>query len=170
MIKEINYSENSAFIENFRQQTYGIELLEYIDKFDSLAHHFFISDDDNHVLGMLRILRSDENSGFEYSEVVQEKSSNDNGVGIEFSRFCMLPGLKSRKHISEVVHYMVQYCQSNNIDYAIAWVREEFLPLYNRFGFQVFAPSFIPKRFISEHYPISLTWPSLVVPFLEGNP
>jgi hypothetical protein len=67
MVKEIHFGLNREFIYDFRKNAYGEELKEYIDTFDTIAHHFYIYDESD-IVGMFRIIRGDESERFEIEE------------------------------------------------------------------------------------------------------
>ena len=60
MVREIEFSTPRNVIEGFRRASYGASITHVLDDFDELAHHFALFDKKDNVLGVTRVLRSDE--------------------------------------------------------------------------------------------------------------
>lgn len=165
MIKEINFNEYADFIRAFREASYGDELHEYTDRFDKVAHHFFVYDLEGQVAGMFRIIRNDESNCFEINEDATQIEIDGRRLTIEISRFCIRPAIMRSKTLAfELFDHIVTYCRENRIEYAVSWVREELLSMYQKFGFQRQGGAFKPHRFSSVHFPLVLGWQTYHMP------
>ncbi|MCP4604460.1 MAG: GNAT family N-acetyltransferase [Proteobacteria bacterium] len=156
IVREVEFERYREFIADFRATAYGDKLSVPLDEFDQIAHHFFLFDDDQEIVGMVRLLRSDEVSTFEIQEEssLQDLVLPDYSICCECSRLCTSQGSKGL-YFKYLVKFVVDYCGDNGIDYSITCVDERNFEIYTRYlRAETCGGPFIPDNLTSTHYPI----------------
>lgn len=161
MFRELDFNREKHSIEDFRLKAYLGALSEGLDRFDAHAHHFALFDEREQMLGLARVLRSDEVERFELSHEsrMQQDALPSNGLGLELSRACTLHG-SAGLHLYQLCKGVESYALRIHADYLIAKTVGKLLPIYEHFGFTVFAPPFTSDFFDDNRtvYPIIYRW------------
>ena len=155
-IKRVDFWEKERTIRAFRQSSYGARLTDYADRYDPVAEHYFLEVQEK-LKGIWRILPFDPGTGFEVHESLRKEKVPAHDRNIEVSRFCLARDV-SKISLFSVFDYFWDYCIENDVTKILAWARPAVIPLYRYIGFQVTDEPFIPKRFKSTHYPLTLEW------------
>lgn len=136
-IAEIDYASNKSLIESFRAQCYGSSLRQLSDVLDEVAHHFIMKDSQGSVVGMARVLRSDESSRFEViNEALLPLLPISHGeIYSECSRLCVLKSGLNRRFI-QLMHFLADYHVRQSIQLSVVCLDSANARLYTSLGFQ----------------------------------
>jgi len=155
MVKEIEFKTHQKLIEDMRRRSYGDTITHVLDEFDEKAHHFALYDRKERVLGITRLLRSDEVERFEmmHESQLQHLMLPPARLSLELSRLCTSKG-------SAGLH-LLKLCLAIN-DYGRKLKANYVVPLYKRIGFKTFAPPFVSDFFEDKRpiHPIIYHWSS----------
>ncbi len=155
-VVEVKFDQYADFIACFRRQSYEDHLLYYIDEFDEQAHHYFIYKDKNKIIGIWRLLRSDECASFEIEKEIRLPIDRNRRI-IEVSRFCSDCSLGNRSQsIITLFGFLEKYCRGNEIDAIVAGVKKSNFRIYSKIGFRICGEPFRYKNFTEIHYPMMI--------------
>jgi len=161
MVREIEFNSHREIIESFRRASYGSSITHVLDEFDELAHHFALFDKKDKVLGVTRILRSDEVKQF---EMMRESQLKDlvlppAKLSLELSRACTIKG-SAGIHLLSLCMGINEYAVKNEAEYLITKTGKHLLSMYQHFGFTTFGPPFVSDFFEDKRpiYPIMYRW------------
>lgn len=161
MVREIEFNSHRKIIESFRRASYGASITHVLDEFDEQAHHFALFDKKDNVLGVTRILRSDEVKQF---EMMRESQLKDlvlppAKLSLELSRACTVKG-SAGIHLLSLCMGINEYAVKNEAEYLITKTGKHLLSLYQHFGFTTFGPPFVSDFFEDKRpiYPIMYRW------------
>ncbi|WP_395739342.1 GNAT family N-acyltransferase [Prosthecobacter sp.] len=161
MVKEIDFKTHREIIESFRRSSYGNSITHVLDQFDEQAHHFALFDKRDNILGVTRVLRSDEVEKFEMMHESQLKDLvlPSARLSLELSRACTIKG-SGGIHLLKMCMGINEYAVKNEAEYLITKTGKHLLPLYQHFGFSTFAPPFVSDFFEDKRpiYPIMYRW------------
>lgn len=161
MVKEIEFKTHEKVIEEMRRQSYGDTITHVLDEFDEQAHHFALFDRHGKIIGITRLLRSDEVPRF---EMMHESQLRDlvlppARLSLELSRLCTVKG-SAGFHLLKLCFAINDYGRKHQADYVVTKTGKHLLPLYQRIGFKTFAPPFVSDFFEDKRpiYPIIYYW------------
>lgn len=161
MVREIDFRAHEKLIEDMRRKSYGTSITHVLDEFDEQAHHFALYDRRDNVIGITRLLRSDEVERF---EMMHESQLRDlvlppARLSLELSRLCTTKG-SAGLHLLKLCFGINDYARENGADYVVTKTGKHLLPLYERVGFKTFAPPFVSDFFEDKRpiYPIIYRW------------
>ncbi|MCB1276920.1 GNAT family N-acyltransferase [Prosthecobacter sp.] len=161
MFKEIDFSSNRPLIEKFRRSSYGGTITHVLDEFDEQAHHFALYNSKGDVLGITRVLRSDEVKQFEMMRESQLKDLvlPSAKLSLEGSRSCTVKG-SGGVHLLRICLGVNEYAVKNGAEYLITKTGKHLLSVYQHFGFTTFGPPFVSDFFEDKRpiYPIMYRW------------
>lgn len=161
MVREIEFSSHRKIIEAFRRTSYGASITHVLDEFDERAHHFALFDPKGNILGVTRILRSDEVAQFEMMRESQLKDLvlPQARLGLELSRACTVKG-SAGIHLLRLCMGINDYAVKNEAEYLITKTGRHLLSLYLHFGFTTFGHPFVSDFFEDKRpiYPIIYRW------------
>ncbi len=155
-VVEVEFDDNADFIRCFRRQSYENQLLKWIDEYDEQAHHYFIYKDQDTIIGMWRLLRSDECVNFEIEKEIRFPIDRNRRI-IEISRFCSDCSLSHKSQsILTLFGFLEKYCRENEIDAIVAGVKKNNFRIYKKIGFRICGEPFRYKNFTETHYPMMI--------------
>lgn len=161
MVREIEFNSYRNIIESFRRASYGATITHVLDEFDEKAHHFALFDKKDKILGVTRVLRSDEVAQF---EMMQESQLKDlvlppAKLSLELSRACTSKG-SGGVHLLNLCMGINKYAVECGAEYLITKTGKHLLSLYQHFGFTTFGPPFVSDFFEDKRpiYPIMYRW------------
>lgn len=161
MVREIEFKSHQEIIESFRRASYGASISHVLDEFDEKAHHFALFDKKDNILGVTRVLRSDEVERFEMMHESQLKDLvlPPARLSLELSRACTIKG-SAGMHLLKLCMGVNEYAVKNEADYLITKTGKHLLPMYLYFGFTKFGPPFVSDFFEDKRpiYPIMYRW------------
>lgn len=161
MVREVEFQSYRGLIESFRRASYGASITHVLDEFDEQAHHFALFDKKDKVLGVTRVLRSDEVKRFEMMHESQLKDLvlPPARLSLELSRACTIKG-SGGMHLLKLCMGINEYAVKNEAEYLITKTGKHLLPLYQHFGFTMFGPPFVSDFFEDKRpiYPIMYRW------------
>lgn len=148
VIREVPFHEHRDIISRMRRETYTTGLLQDIDEFDPVAHHFAMFDAAGDIAGLVRMLRSDE---VEKLELQCESDARDlkfpaSGLVMEFSRGCAREGTANMP-ILQMSRAMRDYALHHGAAHVVSKTGRRLLPLYKLMGFRVFGRPFYSDWF-----------------------
>ena len=153
-VVEVKFDNHVDFIGCFRRQAYKNQLRKCIDEFDEQAHHYFIYKDKDKVIGMWRLLRSDECSSLEIEKEINLPIDRNRKI-VEISRFCSDSSLRSKSEsILTLFNFIEKYCKEDKTDVIVAGVKENMFGIYRKIGFRICGEPFRYKNFTEIHYPM----------------
>jgi hypothetical protein len=166
VVQEIDFKEHREEIRLIRRESYGADLIHEEDEYDSVAHHFASLDKQKGILGVIRVLRSDEVDHLE----IQGESRAGHLVFprvrlmMECSRACMRKGA-SGLQLLPLAMAVRDYALAEKAGCLVAKTGPSLLPLYRSMGFEIMGGSFLSDHFAddSPNYPIILHLDSLGV-------
>jgi predicted GNAT family N-acyltransferase len=159
MVREIVFEDHRDEIRLIRRESYGAELIHEEDEFDLVAHHFASLDPQNRIVGVIRVLRSDEVGRLE----IQAESRAGHLVFppvrlmMECSRACMRKGA-SGLQLLPLALAVRDYALAEKAGCLVAKSGSSLLPLYRSMGFKIMGESFLSDHFADDepNYPIIL--------------
>lgn len=161
MVREIDFRSHQQLIENLRRASYGGSITHVLDEFDEQAHHFALYDKQDNVLGVTRVLRSDEVRQFEMmrESQLQHLVLPPAKLSLELSRACTVKG-SAGIHLLKLCMGINEYAVKNGAEYLITKTGKHLLSLYQHFGFTTFGPPFVSDFFEDKRpiYPIMYRW------------
>lgn len=161
MVQEIDFKSHQQLIEDMRRQSYGASITHVLDEFDEKAHHFALYDRKGRVLGITRLLRSDEVDRFEmmHESQLQHLVLPPARLSLELSRLCTSKG-SAGLHLLKLCLAINDYGRKLHADYVVTKTGAHLLSLYKRIGFQTFAPPFVSDFFEDKRpiHPIIYYW------------
>ena len=148
VVREISFEKHTGIISQLRRELYGEPLVAEVDEFDPVAHHFAYVDHRDEILGVLRVLRSDEVPRLELQCESRAKDLvfPSDGLIMECSRACTRKGSYGR-HLLGMCLAVRDYAVNHKADYMVAKTDPVFLPIYLRMGFRIFGKPFISDWF-----------------------
>lgn len=161
MVREIDFKTHEKLIEGMRRQSYGATITHVLDEFDPLAHHFALYDRNEKVIGVTRLLRSDEVERFEmmHESQLQHLTLPPARLSFELSRLCTVKG-SAGLHLLKLCFGINDYAKEHDADYVVTKSGKHLLPLYQRIGFRTFAEPFVSDFFEDKRpiHPIIYHW------------
>jgi predicted GNAT family N-acyltransferase len=151
VVREITFKDHRDEIRLIRRESYGADLIHEEDAYDSVAHHFASLDKQKGILGVIRLLRSDEVEQLE----IQGESRAGHLVYppvrliMECSRACMRRGA-SGLQLLPLALAVRDYALAEKAACLVAKSGPLLLPLYRSMGFKVMGESFFSDHFTTQ--------------------
>jgi predicted GNAT family N-acyltransferase len=159
MVREVSFADFRDEICRIRRDAFGARLIHEEDKFDPRAHHFASFDERGGVLGVIRVLRSDE---VDRLEIQTESGAGhlvfpSGGVVMECSRACKRKGASGLQLIP-LAKAVRDYALNERAVCLVAKTVAPLLPLYRSMGFEIWGETFFSDHFASKspNFPLIL--------------
>lgn len=136
IIHEISYSKSRGLIEDFRAECYGNSLLQVSDVHDEDACHFIMKSHDGTVIGLARVLRSDQCTQFEIisDELLSLLPIKSGQIYSECSRLCVTKSGLNRRFV-KLMHFLADYHIKESIETSVVCLDAAHAHLYLNLGF-----------------------------------
>ena len=151
MVREVSYADFRDEICCIRRDAYGAEMIHEEDRYDAVAHHFASLDQQNGIVGVIRVLRSDE---VDRLEIQTESGAGQlvfpsRALVMECSRACMRRGA-SGLQLLPLALAVRDYALAEKAACLVAKSGPLLLPLYRSMGFKVMGESFFSDHFTTQ--------------------